>query len=66
MRLPDGPLDARLAAVTYGYAGTKVLDEVSLRIDADESVAIVGPTGVGKSTLASCSFVWTTPTKVRC
>jgi ABC-type multidrug transport system fused ATPase/permease subunit len=52
VRLPDGPLDARLAAVSYGYAGTKILDEVSLRIDADESVAIVGPTGVGKSTLA--------------
>jgi ATP-binding cassette subfamily B protein len=52
VRLPDGPLDARLVAVSYGYAGTKVLDEVSLRVDADESVAIVGPTGVGKSTLA--------------
>src|SRR6185312_2544826 len=50
--LPDGPLDARLVAVTYGYAGTRVLDEVSLRIEPDESVAIVGPTGVGKSTLA--------------
>ncbi len=49
---PDGPLDARLAAVTYSYAGTRVLDEVSLRIAPDESVAIVGPTGVGKSTLA--------------
>ena len=52
VRLPDGSLDARLAAVSYGYAGTRILDEVSLRIYADESVAIVGPTGVGKSTLA--------------
>lgn len=50
--IPDGPLDARLASVTYSYAGTRVLDEVSLRIEPDESVAIVGPTGVGKSTLA--------------
>ena len=52
MTLPDGPLDARVAAVTYSYAGARVLDEVSLRIEPDESVAIVGPTGVGKSTLA--------------
>jgi ATP-binding cassette, subfamily B, bacterial len=50
--LPDGPLDARLGAVTFTYGGARVLDEVSLTIDADESVAIVGPTGVGKSTLA--------------
>lgn len=50
--IPAGPLDARFDAVTYGYAGMRVLDEVSLRIAADESVAIVGPTGVGKSTLA--------------
>jgi ABC-type multidrug transport system fused ATPase/permease subunit len=50
--IPAGPLDARFDAVTYGYAGVRVLDEVSLRIAADESVAIVGPTGVGKSTLA--------------
>ncbi len=50
--LPDGPLDARLEAVTYAYGGVRILDEVSLRIGADESIALVGPTGVGKSTLA--------------
>jgi ABC-type multidrug transport system fused ATPase/permease subunit len=52
IRIPAGPLDVRLESVTYGYGGTRVLDEVSLRIEPDETVAIVGPTGVGKSTLA--------------
>jgi ABC-type multidrug transport system fused ATPase/permease subunit len=50
--VPEGPLDARLEAVTYTYGDLRVLDGVSLRIGANESVAIVGPTGVGKSTLA--------------
>ncbi|MEP6973027.1 MAG: ABC transporter ATP-binding protein [Actinomycetota bacterium] len=50
--IPAGPLAARFEAVTYGYAGVRVLDEVSLMIEPDESVAIVGPTGVGKSTFA--------------
>jgi ABC-type multidrug transport system fused ATPase/permease subunit len=51
-RLPDGPLDVRAEAVTYEFAGLRVLDEVTFHVEADESVAIVGPTGVGKSTLA--------------
>ncbi len=38
--------------VSYTYGDLRVLDGVSLRIGANESVAIVGPTGVGKSTLA--------------
>ena len=50
--LPDGRLDARFEGVTYTYGDQRVLDGVTLRIGADESVAIVGPTGVGKSTLA--------------
>ncbi len=50
--LPDGPLEVRAEAVTYAFGGVRVLDEVSFRVAPDESVAIVGPTGVGKSTLA--------------
>jgi ABC-type multidrug transport system fused ATPase/permease subunit len=38
--------------VTYAFDGARVLEEVSFRIAAGESVAVVGPTGVGKSTLA--------------
>lgn len=51
-RLPDGPLDVRAEAVTYEFAGLRVLDEVTFHVGPEESVAIVGPTGVGKSTLA--------------
>jgi ATP-binding cassette subfamily B protein len=50
--LPDGPLDVRAEALTYGFDGYRVLDEVSFEVEPNESVAIVGPTGVGKSTLA--------------
>ena len=39
--------------VTFGYrADTPVLSDVSLRIAPGETVACVGPTGAGKSTLA--------------
>jgi ABC-type multidrug transport system fused ATPase/permease subunit len=50
--LPDGPLEVRAEAVTYALDGARILDEVSFVIRPNESVAIVGPTGVGKSTLA--------------
>ena len=52
MVLPPGPLGIDVDHVTYNYVDARVLDAVSFRIEPDESVAIVGPTGVGKSTLA--------------
>lgn len=39
--------------VGFSYNGTKVLREISLRIPAGSTVAIVGPTGAGKSTLVN-------------
>jgi len=50
--LPDGPLDVRAEGLTYEFDGARVLDDVSFHVRPHESVAIVGPTGVGKSTLA--------------
>jgi ATP-binding cassette, subfamily B, bacterial len=50
--LPDGPLGIETVDVRHVFDGTKVLDGVTLRIEPMESVAIVGATGGGKSTLA--------------
>ncbi|HEY7661194.1 MAG TPA: ABC transporter ATP-binding protein, partial [Actinomycetota bacterium] len=50
--LPDGPLDVRAEGLAYGFGGYRVLDEVTFRVEPNETVAIVGPTGAGKSTLA--------------
>lgn len=40
--------------VTFGYEdGTIVLDNVSFRVNAGETVALVGPTGAGKTTIVN-------------
>jgi len=47
----DGALELR--AVGFGYdSGPRVVQDVSLRLEAGEHVALVGVTGAGKSTLA--------------
>ena len=37
--------------LTFGYGGEPVLRDISLRVPAGSSLAVVGPTGCGKSTL---------------
>ena len=39
--------------LTFAYDGRDVLSDVSLRIEAGQTLAIVGPTGSGKTTLIS-------------
>ncbi len=50
MTLPAEPI-AALEGVTHRYGGTLALDGVSLAIPAGRMVGLVGPDGVGKSTL---------------
>lgn len=38
--------------VSFSYGGTKVLDRVSFKVDKGETVALVGPSGGGKTTIA--------------
>ena len=42
-----------LRDLTFAYNGATVLDHVSARIEPGQTVALVGPTGSGKSTLIS-------------
>ncbi|MET9373782.1 ABC transporter ATP-binding protein [Streptomyces sp. NPDC002992] len=50
--LPDGPLGVRLRGVRFDYGGTDVLAGVDLAIRPGETVALVGASGAGKSTVA--------------
>ena len=52
--LPDGPGEIRFENVRFSYAagGAPILDGFDLIVPAGESVAVVGSTGSGKTTLA--------------
>ena len=51
--LPAGSGEIEFDAVTFGYqSGYPVLDQFTLRVPAGRALALVGPTGCGKSTVA--------------
>ena len=45
--------EVEFRSLTFGYGETTVLHDIDLRVPAGTTVAIVGPTGSGKSTLVS-------------
>jgi ATP-binding cassette, subfamily C, bacterial len=51
MELKGGLPRIEFAAVSFGYGGTEVLRNVSMRIEPGEFVAVSGPSGAGKTTL---------------
>ena len=52
--LPDGPGAIRFENVSFGYAaGRPVLEQIELDIEAGRTVALIGHTGSGKTTLAA-------------
>jgi ABC-type multidrug transport system fused ATPase/permease subunit len=52
--LPAGPGEVTFDAVSFGYdPGRPVLEDVDLHIAAGRTVALIGPTGSGKTTLAA-------------
>lgn len=52
---PEGGLQGELAMdeVTFSYDGEPVLHDISLHVSAGDTVALVGPTGAGKTTLVA-------------
>lgn len=53
----------RIENLSKSYGNLQVLKNISLHIAAGETVAIVGPSGTGKSTLLRCLNLLETPTE---
>jgi ABC-type multidrug transport system fused ATPase/permease subunit len=51
LALPEGPLAVEVRDVVQGYGGDRVLDEMTFTLRPGEVVALVGPTGAGKTSL---------------
>jgi subfamily B ATP-binding cassette protein MsbA len=52
VKLPGVREGIRITGVSFSYGREPVLRDVSLKVNAGEVVAVVGPTGAGKTTLA--------------
>jgi ATP-binding cassette subfamily B protein len=66
VELPTVVGEIRFEDVTFGYGGSSlVLSHVDLTIAPGETVALVGPTGAGKSTMAKLALRFYDPTSGR-
>lgn len=54
-----------LDRVGFSYNGKRVLESVSLRVEAEEFVGVLGPNGAGKSTLLKLMSKWIAPLEGR-
>ncbi|POX37183.1 ABC transporter ATP-binding protein, partial [Streptomyces sp. Ru73] len=55
------PPAVELRSVTFGYGGRPVLDRLDLTVRRGEHLAVVGPSGIGKSTLTALIAGMITP-----
>ncbi|GAA3134354.1 ABC transporter ATP-binding protein [Planomonospora alba] len=53
LRAADGGIELRGAAFAYGPHAEPVIDRLDLTVPDGDHVAVVGPSGIGKSTLAA-------------
>ncbi|WP_138005084.1 amino acid ABC transporter ATP-binding protein [Halalkalirubrum salinum] len=50
-RQPDSQEGISIAGVTHGFGNGAVLEDVSLSVNRGETLAVIGPSGTGKTTL---------------
>jgi ATP-binding cassette subfamily C protein CydD len=63
--VPEGPFQIAFARVSFAYhsVGRSALEDVSFRMDPERTLALIGPSGAGKTTAASLLLRFVEPTR---